>query len=99
MAGQGRMAPDDVYEVTSVSDPRLSPDGKTIAFVLTTIDREENAYLSAIWTVPLDGSAKPRRFTFGKKRDASPRWSPDSTRLAFVSNRDNEKAAQVYVIP
>ena len=45
------------------------------------------------------GSAEPRRFTFGKKRDGSPRWSPDGTRLAFTSTRDTEKAGQLFVIP
>ena len=92
------MTPEDVYELTAVSDPRISPDGTTTAFVLTTIDADESKYRSAIWMVPTDGSAKPRRFTFGDHRDACPRWSPDGTRLAFWSNRDTEKAAQVYVI-
>ena len=93
------MRPESLYEVVTAGQPRLSPDGETVAFVVTSIDKEENTYLSAIWLVAKDGSAKPRRFTFGKKRDASPRWSPDGTRLAFVSNRDNEKAGQLYVIP
>ncbi len=93
------MTPKDLYDVTLAGDPRLSPDGKTVAFVVTTVDEEENTYPSAIWLVPADGSAKPRRFTFGKRRDASPRWSPDGTKLAFVSTRDNEKAAQLYVLP
>jgi dipeptidyl aminopeptidase/acylaminoacyl peptidase len=93
------MRPKDLYSLTLAGDPRLSPDGKTVAFVLTTVDEEENTYPSAIWLVPADGSAKPRRFTFGRKRDASPRWSPDGTQLAFTSTRDNEKAAQLYVLP
>jgi dipeptidyl aminopeptidase/acylaminoacyl peptidase len=85
--------------MTLAGDPRLSPDGRTVAFVVTTVDEDENTYPSAIWLVPADGSSKPRRFTFGKRRDASPRWSPDGTRLAFTSTRDNEKAAQLYVLP
>ncbi len=93
------MVPEDVYELVGVSDPRLSPDGKTCAYVVTTIDREKNAYLSNIWTVATDGSAPPRRFTRGKRRDAAPRWSPDGDHLAFVSSRDEDKAAQIYVIP
>ncbi|MEX0875696.1 MAG: S9 family peptidase [Actinomycetota bacterium] len=93
------MLPEDVYELVGVSDPRLSPDGKTCAYVVTTIDRDKNAYLSSIWMVPADGSAPARRFTRGKRRDSSPRWSPDGTRLAFTSSRDEDKAAQLYVIP
>src|SRR5688500_2447047 len=93
------MKPEDVYELVQASDPRVSPDGSTCAFVVTTMDREDNAYKTAIWLVPTDGSAPARRFTYGDRRDGSPRWSPDGTQLAFTSNRDTEKAAQLYVIP
>lgn len=93
------MQPEDVYDLVGVSDPRISPDGRMCAYVLTSIDRESSKYRSAVWMVPVDGSEPPRRFTFGTTRDAAPRWAPDGGRLAFVSNRDNEKAAQLYVIP
>lgn len=92
------MRPEDVYELTGVSDPRLSPDGGLCAYTVWRIDRDANDYHSAIWLAPVDGSAPPRRFTAGEKRDASPRWSPDGTRLAFVSTREKDEA-QLYVIP
>src|SRR3954451_4625675 len=57
------MRPEDVYALTSAGDPRLSPDGRVIAYVLTRIDREESAYRSAIWVVPVDGSEEPRQVT------------------------------------
>ena len=98
MAKTRGMSPEDVYDLVSTSDPRISPDGTTTAFVLTTIDPDDHTYRSAIWVVPTDGSAAPRRFTFGDKRDTSPRWSPDGTKLAFTSSRDTEKAMQLYVI-
>ena len=92
------MVPEDVYEVTTVADPRLSPDGKLVAFVVTQIDRDGNEYRSAIWIMPTDGSEPPRRLTSGPKVDTAPRFSPDGTRLAFVSNRDTDKK-QVCVLP
>jgi dipeptidyl aminopeptidase/acylaminoacyl peptidase len=95
MAG---MVPEDVYELVSVADPRLSPDGRVVAFVVTRIDREESEYRSAIWLAPIDGSEPPRQLTSGLKADAAPRFSPDGTRLAFVSNRDSERK-QLYVLP
>jgi len=97
----GGMVPEDVYELVWVSDPRLSPDGRTVAFVVNGVDREANDYRSAVWTVPADGSAPSRRLTFGPSKDLMPRWSPDGTRLAFVSKRgpNDEDAAQLYVIP
>jgi len=97
------MRPEDVYALTSADDPRLSPDGRLVAYVVTSIDREESAYRSAIWVVPVDGSGEPRQFTSGERRDTSPRWSPDGHWLAFASNRDGEDEAkakaQLYVMP
>jgi dipeptidyl aminopeptidase/acylaminoacyl peptidase len=92
------MVPEDIYELTGVSDPRVSPDGRQVAFVVTTVDREKNDYGSAIWLSPADTSGRPRRLTAGAKRDGSPRWSPDGRQLAFTSNRDGD-VAQLYVMP
>ena len=92
------MVPEDVYELTGVADPRLSPDGATVAYVVGTVDKEAGEYRGAIWLAAADGSTPPRRFTSGEKADADPRWSPDGTRLAFTSNRV-DKASQLYVMP
>ena len=92
------MQPSDIYDLRWADDPRISPDGRVVAFTAWGIDREENDYTASIWLVPLDGSAEPRRLTREEKIDAAPRWSPDGSRLAFVSNRDT-KARQLYVLP
>ncbi len=92
------MVAGDVYQLTGVADPRLSPDGKTVAYVVGAVDEKANDYRAAIWLATADGSAPPRRFTSGDKADADPRWSPDGTQLAFTSNRA-DKASQLYVMP
>lgn len=91
------MVPDDVYELTGVADPRISPDGRTVAFVTWSLDREANDYRQSIWLVAADGSGEARQFTAGTKHDVEPRWSPDGRRLAFASDRDRD-AKQLYVI-
>jgi dipeptidyl aminopeptidase/acylaminoacyl peptidase len=89
--------PEDVYELVWVADARITPDGHAAAVAVRQVDREQNAYRSAIWLVPLDGS-EARRLTSGQKLDMEPRISPDGTRLAFVSDRES-KARQLYVLP
>src|SRR3954462_6598803 len=92
------MRPDDVYRLTNVADPRLSPDARTIAYVCGWIDDDSHEPRSAIWSVPVDGSAAPRRLTAGAKRDATPRRSPDGRWLAFTSAR-GDGPAQPFDLP
>jgi dipeptidyl aminopeptidase/acylaminoacyl peptidase len=96
------MQPEDVHALTSVGDPRLSPDGLHVAYVVDRIDRDANAYRAAIWVAPVDGPGEARRLTTGARCDTSPRWSPDGRWLAFVSNRDgedDEAHGELYVLP
>lgn len=96
MAGKRRLASDDLYRLIFTSDPQISPDGKRIAFVRSHIDEKTKEYRSNIYLASTEGG-EPRQFTSGQKSDTSPRWSPDGSKLAFVSDRGSEK--QVYVMP
>ena len=44
----GGMVPEDVYEITGAFDPRVSPDGRTVAYVVLSVDREANEYRAAL---------------------------------------------------
>jgi dipeptidyl aminopeptidase/acylaminoacyl peptidase len=92
------MTPQDLTRIRFISDPQISPDGRQVAFVVTALSEEKDQYLANIWVVDTAG-AEPRRFTTGPKRDTKPRWSPDGTRLAFLSERDGHAKVQVYVMP
>ncbi len=92
------MLPQDVLQLTGVADPRLSPNGATVAYVVSGLDGDTNEYRGAIWLAALDGSSPPRRLTAGARRDADPRWSPDGSLLAFTSNRAGD-TMQLYVLP
>jgi dipeptidyl aminopeptidase/acylaminoacyl peptidase len=98
------MRPEDAYELTGVADPRVSPDGSTVAFVVWTVDREANDYRSAVFVAPANSSAPPRQVTAGDKHDADPRWSPDGRFLSFTSDRGEDREGekrkkQLYVLP
>ena len=92
------MIPDDVFALRYAADLSVSPDGASVAYVVARADRETNSYVGTIWLAPLDGSEEPRQLTFGPGTDAEPRWSPDGSRLAFVSSREG-RASQLYVLP
>jgi dipeptidyl aminopeptidase/acylaminoacyl peptidase len=68
------MLPQDVFQLTGAADPRISPDGTTVAYVVTGLDGQANEYRGAIWLAALDGSSPPRQLTSGVRRDADPRW-------------------------
>ena len=90
------MKPEDIYDIASVGESEISPDGRQVAFVVTRMERSDDSYRSAIWLVATDGG-EPRQFTAGAKRDSAPRWSPDGRSLAFLSERGEEKP-QICII-
>jgi len=77
-------------------DPRISPDGVLVAFVVTPMGRRGEHPEGAIWLVPSDGSEGARRLTSRTANDHSPRWSPDDRWLYFLSERGK---AQLHRIP
>lgn len=87
MGRDRRIVAEDLYRLRFVGDPRVSPDGAWVAFVVTTLDEAKNDYRSRIWLAAADGGASPRPLTGGAWKDTAPRWSPDSKRIAFVSDR------------
>jgi dipeptidyl aminopeptidase/acylaminoacyl peptidase len=95
---------EDYLAFKFVGDPHLSPDGKLVAYVLTTIDQKKNRRESSIWVVPADGSAAPRRLSAEGFSSNSPRWSPDGKTLAFLSARASDLPAgespksQIYLL-
>lgn len=84
----------DVFRVQVASDPQISPDGKHVVYVRRSADISSDRSVSNLWIVSFDGS-EHRPLTTGTYSDANPRWSPDGTRLAYVSDRDGKP--QLYV--
>ncbi len=87
---------DDYFRLGTVGDPRISPDGRWIAYTVTTEDLEKDASRSRIWMLPAAGG-DPVPLSAESADSSSPRWSPDGKYLGFLSARDEGKT-QVWTL-
>lgn len=81
---------DDLARFRNVGDPQISPDGKSIAYTVATIDTKEDKSNTHIWLVNYDGT-NDRQITFSNDSESAPRWSPDGKYLSFTSSRSSGK--------
>ncbi|MFQ6039525.1 MAG: S9 family peptidase [Candidatus Poribacteria bacterium] len=93
------LKPEDIVAMKKLSGAVISPDSKWAAFVLGApiLEEEKSEYRSHIWLVSAQ-SGEPFQLTNGTNGDSDPQWSPDSTRIAFVSKREGDKN-QICIIP
>ena len=89
-----RLTEMNVFDLEYASDPRISSDGEWVVYVRQFADVMTDMNYSNLWLVRSDGG-EHRPLTTGKFLDNSPRWSPDGTRIAYMSNRDG--MPQIYM--
>ncbi len=94
---------DQSLSLKSAGNPRISPDGRWVAYQVRETNWEDNAFETEIWIAPT-GGGQAYQLTRAKKSSSNPRWSPDSRWLAFVSDRPAPAAGkgdgrqQLYLI-
>ncbi|GEM_PF-6431238 len=95
------LTPEDVLRMKTCASAEMSPDGKWIASTVSVprepSDQPGGPY-NELYVVAVE-SGQVRPFITGQVNISSPRWSPDSKRIAFLTARGENKTAQVWVIP
>lgn len=89
---------DDFSRFRNVSDPQISPDGKFVAYTVSSTDMKNDKATTHIWMIGIDGS-NDRQITFSHESENSPRWSPDGRYLSFTSSRPGKtRGNQVWLL-
>ena len=96
-SGKRGIAIDDIYRMQKVGNPQISPDGRWIAYTVTSIDREADRRRTALWMVNWEGTEN-LRLTFGKESAGSPSWSPDGKYLSFLGSEGEGKKSQIWLL-
>jgi len=79
----------------SADSPRISPDGRGVAYLIQEANWEANAFEWEIWIARI-ATGERYQLTDSKGSSWNPRWAPDGRRLAFLSNRDG--GTQIYLV-
>ncbi len=85
----------DMLTMDRVSDPQVSPDGRSVVCVMRRTDLEANRGRTDLWLSSTDGTSL-RQLTTHPDSDSNPRWGPDSRTVWFVSSRSG--TSQVWRI-
>ncbi len=89
---------DDMHAIRDVRDPQISPDGKWIAYTLSSVDTTADKSDTDIWMASWDGSQQIR-MTSSTEAETAPRWSPDGRYLSFLSSRPGKaRGSQVWLL-
>jgi dipeptidyl aminopeptidase/acylaminoacyl peptidase len=88
--------PEDLLGIREVHDPQLSPDSRWVAYTVTSNSLGDDKQEKRVFMLPFQGGEAIALTAEGVSSD-HPRWSPDGRFLAFLSERNDDKA-QVYLL-
>ena len=95
-AAGGTPTIDELISLKRAGSASISPNAQWVAYTVRDTNWDENAYHTEIWLADAKSGELRQLTSHAKKSSTSPTWAPDSTKLAFASDRDDKR--QVYLI-
>ena len=86
--------PRDVFDLEWAADPQISPDGSRIVFARGAFDIMKDGTHSRLWIINSDGT-NLRPLLDESREASSPVWSPDGSKVLFVSSAEGK--SDIYV--
>jgi len=87
-----------IFGIRFANEPAVSPDGSQIVYSQSETSADTLKSTSHLWQIGIDGSS-PTQLTFAGQSNTNPIWSPDGSRIAFVSRRDGDKPHTICALP
>ncbi len=89
---------EDIWLMKRVGSPQVSPDGRWIVVPVVEPSYDDSTQLSDLWLIDTTARNSSRRLTSTRRPETGVVWSPDSRRIAFSAQRDNDETQQLYVL-
>ncbi len=89
-------AHEDIWLMKRVGAPAVSPDGRWIVVPVAEPSYDDNSQLSDLWLIDAGARISSRRLTSTRRAESGVTWSPDSRRIVFSAQRDNDDTPQLY---
>lgn len=95
--------PEDIYRMKNTSDIQVSPDGKWVMYVVSSVDTTADSWSDDIWMTSWDGK-ETIQLTNSKADESTPLFSPDGKYISFLSSRkiggdeDDDDHSQVWIM-
>jgi dipeptidyl aminopeptidase/acylaminoacyl peptidase len=86
-----------MFALKHVDDPQLSPDGKWVAYAVTSTSPKDEKSETQVWMIPV-GGGEAMPMTAKGVSSSRPRFSPDGKYLAFLSARGENSRTQVWLL-
>jgi dipeptidyl aminopeptidase/acylaminoacyl peptidase len=87
---------EDIWLMKRIGAPQVSPDGHWIVVSVVEPAYDENAQLSDLWLIDTSARQSSRRLTSTRRPESGVTWSPDSSRIVFSAQRDDDDLPQLY---